>query len=94
MTKGYGFRVALTKTRMYYDNRRRDNRTKRRKLRRASARVIRLVQDLGQAAWEYRATNYALSVVSGLNITNTPPAANLISSPVGAGSDIREASRD
>jgi len=66
MTKGIGFRVALTKTRLYYEVRRRDLRTKRRKLRRASARVIGLVKDLGELAWEYRAKNCRLNVVGAI----------------------------
>ncbi|HTD67656.1 MAG TPA: hypothetical protein VK846_14110, partial [Candidatus Limnocylindria bacterium] len=64
MCSGMSFRVALTKTRMYYEARRGDRRVKRRKLRRASARVIRLLGDAGGGPWEYRAKNYVLSVVA------------------------------
>ena len=81
MTKGYGFRVALTKTRMYYEVRRGDKRTKRRKLRRASARVFRLLRELGESVWEYRAKNYSLRAVAELNITNSALEPNILDSP-------------
>jgi len=85
-----GFRVALTKTRMYYENRRGDRRTKRRKLRRASARVIRLLRDLGETGWEYRAKNYQLWVRDGLNTTNTLPVQNINGLPDTSGFHIIE----
>jgi len=62
MAQGLGFRVALEKTRMYYAVRRGERRSKRRKLRRASMRVLELVKDLGEGSWEYRAKNHLLSV--------------------------------
>jgi hypothetical protein len=65
-----GFRVALVKTRMYYEVRRRDAGVRRRKVRRASARLLRLVADLGESTWEYRAKNYRLLVVAEQRITN------------------------
>ena len=91
MTQGLGFRVALTKTRLYYDVRSRDRRTKRRKLRRASARVIRLLKDLGERSWEYRAKNYTLNVVEQLNITNSAAGRDIIGLPANIGSGIMEA---
>lgn len=80
-----GFRVALLKTRMYYDVRRRDRKVKRRKVRRASARLLKLLKDLGEPAWEYRDKNYALSVVSQCNITNTLPDRDVIGLPANQG---------
>jgi len=66
-----GFRVVLAKTRMYEQVRRSDIRVKRRKLRRASARVLRLFREIGQNVWEYRVKNLQLLVIDQLNTTNT-----------------------
>jgi hypothetical protein len=65
-----GFKMVLAKTRMYEQVRRSDIRVKRRKLRRASARVLRLFREVGQPVWEYRVKNYRLLVSEQLNTTN------------------------
>ncbi|HMJ90271.1 MAG TPA: hypothetical protein VK530_10665 [Candidatus Acidoferrum sp.] len=57
-----GFRVALQKSRMYYENRKRELPVKRRKLRRACARVLRLLRDLGEDSWEYQHKSFAVIV--------------------------------
>jgi len=71
MADAVGFRVALRKTRMYYAVRRTDKSVRRRKLRRALARVSRLLADLGEKVFEYRAKNCVLLVSVQVNITNT-----------------------
>jgi len=90
MAEGLGFRVALTKSRLYYDVRRGEKRVKRRKLRRASARVIRLLRDLGERTWEYRAKNYALNAAEQPRITNSLSGGDPLAIPNSIGSDRKE----